>query len=169
MQRSNTYRKSNSKGKTPFDWKKWLAILLGVLLIFPAIRYVIKQVQKVKETEEGIAKTKSFNENQNPIVVQTKADKITTRKDIQAAANDLSHHLGTKYSDKNSWWDWLNPKGWSENDALVAQILITQRLNFKLLERLYYGVYSNSRSLRDDVLNLLDAKELKKVQKYLNL
>ena len=169
MVKSNYQRRYSNKSNQPFDWKKWLGIFIGLLLVFPAIRYIMRQLQKTGETEERIAKIKSFNENQNPIVAQSKADKITTRKDIQSAANDLAHHLGTKYSDKNSFWDFFNPKGWSENDSAAAQILIKQRLNFKLLERLYYNVYSNSRSLRDDVLKLLDERELKKVQKYLNL
>ena len=120
-----------------------------------------------KNTE--VVKDKTFLENQNPVVAQNKADKITVRKDVQSAAKQLAHELGTKYSDKNSSWSWIDPRGWTENDKKVADILLYQRYNYWLLKRLYYEVYTNSRSLTDDIFSLLDENELKRVQAKLKL
>ncbi|MGL2964650.1 hypothetical protein ACSVH2_12580 [Flavobacterium sp. RSB2_4_14] len=147
----------------------WILILICIIVPFPLYRFIKKQMAKNSEQDVQLEKDKSFIENQNPIVQTQKAKKITTRTDIQAAAKDLAHHLGTKYSDTNHWYSFLDPRGWTENDKKVADILIKQRLNFKLLERLYYSCYTNSRSLSDDVLKLLDEDELKRVQKYLKI
>ena len=147
----------------------WFLIIVGIIIAFPLFRYIKAQLEKNKEQNSTITKNAAFVENQNPITRQKKADVITTRKDIQAAAESLAHDLGTKYSDQNSWFSWLNPRGWTENDKSAADTLIKQRLNFKLLEKLYFTCYSNSRSLHDDVLQLLDEEELKRVRKYLTL
>jgi hypothetical protein len=71
--------------------------------------------------------------------------------------------------DRNSMWSWLNPKGWTENDKLVADDLIKGRNNYKLIQRLYFEVYSNSRNLLNDLLELLDQDELKRISKYLKI
>lgn len=147
----------------------WIAVLVIIILMFPLYRYIRKQHQKNVEQKEATEKDLSYQENQNPQIQQSKADKITTRKDIQTAAQELAHHLGTKYSDTDSWLSIFNPRGWTENDRAVAQILITQRNNYHLLKQLYYTCYSNSRDLTADVLKLLDKSELALVRKYLNI
>ncbi|POS01581.1 hypothetical protein Q361_10941 [Flavobacterium croceum DSM 17960] len=151
------------------NWKMWAWLITGIIVFFPLFRFVRKQLQLNKDQRTELDKDKSFTENQNPIVAQKKADEITTRTDIQAAAKSLAHNLGTKYSDANNWYDWLDPRGWTENDKAVADTLIYQRKNFKKLEQLYYSIYTNSRSLKDDVLKLLDEAELKRVRKYLSI
>jgi hypothetical protein len=170
------YQKSIRNVKATFNWKKWLYILIGLIVIFPIIRFIIRQYQKfnslqveLDEKNTEVVKGKTFLENQNPVVAQNKADKITVRKDVQSAAKQLAHDLGTKYSDKNSWWDWLDPRGWTENDKKVADTLLYQRYNYTLLKRLYNEVYTNSRNLTDDLFALLDKNELKRVQAKLKL
>lgn len=154
------------KSISSVNWKKWILPIIGLLVAFPLYRYVKKQLAKNEEQDAKLAKNEKYASNQNPITQQSKADKITKRKDIQADANALAHHLGTKYSDKNSWTSIFDWQGWTENDAEAAKIVIRQRLNFKLMERLYYDCYSNSRNLRNDILALIDGDELKKIQKY---
>lgn len=173
MQNSNlkNHYKTALKGGSKWYHKpiNWLLILICIILPIPLFRYLKRQFQKNNEQEIQIQKDRTFIENQNPIVVTAKADKITSRKDIQAGAKDLAHHLGTKYSDKNAWWSFLDPRGWTENDKKAADILIYQRNNYKLLERLYFSCYTNSRSLSDDVLKLLDESQLKRVQQKLKI
>ena len=176
------YKKPTNKKKEPFNWKKWLYILIGILLFFPVVRFVIRQYNKFNSLENEIDKENQTNEvhqnfiqNQNPIVAQNKADKITVRKDVQAAAKELVHHLGIKYQQNPNaeWlginWSFLDPRGWTENDKKVADILIYQRLNYSLLKRLYNEVYTKGNKLNDDVLALVDETELKRIQAKLNL
>lgn len=170
------YQRKTSNTKATFNWKKWLYILIGLIVIFPIIRFIIRQYQKfnslqaeIDEKNQDVKNDQNFSQNQNPIVAQNKADKITTNKGVQSAAKQLAHDLGTKYSDKNSWWDWIDPRGWTENDKAVADTLLYQRNNYHLLKRLYNEIYTNNRSLTDDVFELLDPDELKRVQAKLKL
>ena len=170
------YQRKTTNTKATFNWKKWLYILIGLIVIFPIIRFIIRQYQKfnslqveIDEKNQEVKNDQNFSQNQNPIVAQNKADKITTNKGVQSAAKQLAHDLGTKYSDKNSWWSWLDPRGWTENDKKVADTLLYQRYNFHHLKRLYNEVYTNNRVLTDDIFALLDQDELKRVQAKLNL
>lgn len=129
----------------------------------------MRQYAKFNEVKQEIQNNTNYQENQNPTIAQNKADKITVRKDVQSAAKKLAHDLGTKYSDKNSWWSWIDPRGWTENDKSVADTLLYQRNNYSLLKRLYNEIYTNNRSLTDDVFSLLDENELKRVQAKLKL
>lgn len=147
----------------------WIYIVIFVIILFPLIRYIKKELQKTKDQALDLQQLHNWTENQNPSVQQSKADKITTRKDIQAAAKSLAHDLGTKYSDNNHWYDIFNPQGWTENDKKVADTLIYQRNNYGLLKKLYYICYSNSRNLSDDILKYLDKDQLTRVSKYLNI
>lgn len=169
-------KKITKKATTPFNWKKWLYIIIGIILFFPLARFIIRQYNKFKGLETEIDAENQENQNnvnyiqnQNPVIAQNKADKITTRKDVQSAAKQLAHDLGTKYSDKNSWWSWLDPRGWTENDKKVADTLLYQRYNFHHLKRLYNEVYTNNRVLTDDLFALLDESELKRVQTKLTI
>jgi hypothetical protein len=171
------YKKTIPKKSTnAFNFRNLLWVSVGFLLFFPLVRFVIRQYNKFGALEndinsENVENTKkaAFIQNQNPIISQNKADKITVRKDVQQAAKKLAHDLGTKYSDKDSWWSWADPRGWTENDKSVADALIYQQKNFALLKKLYYDVYTNSRNLTDDLYTLLDDKELKRVTDKINL
>lgn len=159
----------NFKKATSINWKKWLLIITGIILLFPLMRFLIRQFAKFKEVQTEISNNTNYQQNQNPIIAQNKADKITVRKDVQNSAKKLAHDLGTKYSDQNSWFDWIDPRGWTENDKAVADVLIYQRNNFTLLKKLYNQVYTNNRSLTDDIFALLDPDELKRVQSKLKI
>lgn len=138
---------------------------LGVICIitaFPLYRYITNQIALTK-------KSNNLADNNDPIIQQSKADSITTRKDVQQSAKSLAYDLGTKYSDNGHWYDFLKPSGWTENDVKVADNLIRQRLNYKYLQLLYYNCYSNGRNLSDDILTLLDSDQLERVKKYIKL
>ena len=143
------------------EWlkKNWLFVLGAIFVIPWVIRYVKQQNQALKEQTADIKSDVKIIENKDPQIQKNNADKITVRADIQATARDLAHHLGVKYSDAGNWWDFLNPKGWTENDKEVLRLVKFQVNNIHLVKRLYYEVYTKSRNLADDVNKLLDDKE----------
>lgn len=171
----NLKSSSNVKFWRFSNWKVWLILTVLTLLFFPLFRFVRAQLTKNKEQKADLDKIVIWQENQNPTIAQNKADKITTRKDVQQSAKELAHHLGTMYSDNPdmSWlgvdWSFLNPRGWTENDKKVADILLYQWRNYSYLKRLYHDVYTNSRNLTNDLIKLLDDKELKRVQSKITL
>lgn len=151
------------------NWQCYAFVILGIFLFFPIFRYVKSQLAKNQELNDEIQNDKSYLQNQNPEVAQTKADGITQRKDIQQAAKEIAHHLGTKYSDTNIWYDFLDPRGWTENDKAIADILIYQRNNYAYIKKLYTKVYSNNRDLSQDLIEKLDQSEMNRVQKYISI
>ena len=164
------YRKKNNTLKSSFSKLttiQWLYILAGVILLFPLYRFIRNQLNKNKEQKFEIDKENNFLQNQNEPTLDVMLDKITPTKSLQKAAKDLAHHFGTKYSDANNWWDFLNPRGWTENDNEIEKILIYQRNNYALLVKLYAEV-TNSRSLGNDIRKYLDHSNRKKVAKYIN-
>jgi hypothetical protein len=157
-----------TKNKKPTNYWKWVFVLIGLFLFFPVFRYVRKQLKKNKEQMDQILKEQNFIANQDEPTLNFNLNKITKRKDIQTAAKDLAHHLGTKYSDKNTWYDWLDPQGWTENDNEVENILMRQRKNYGLLVLLYKQV-TNNRSLSNDIRMYLDNENLNRVRKHINI
>ena len=165
---ARNYQKSRSQLDGFLNWLKsnWI-VVLGAFFIVPFLyRYLIDQKQQTDEKKEEIKGEVQVLENVNPETRKSNADKITTRTDVQNAASDLAHHLGTKYNDAGNWYDFLNPRGWTENDKQVLKILKYQVYNFHLLNRLYYEVYSKRRNLKDDVNKLLDTPQLVELKEY---
>lgn len=139
-----------------------------IFLVWPWLKkYGMNMMASNEKTEQEIEKDREYQANKNPVTLQEKLDAITTRKDIQADAKELAHHLGTKY-DTGSWTDIFNYKKWTENDGAAATILIRQQYNYKFMEKLYFTV-TRSHNLTDDILEYLDKSELEKVRKYINI
>jgi hypothetical protein len=165
-----SFRNANSHSSKDgfFDYvkKHWIYIIAMILIVPYLYRYLVGQVQKSKVQNNEIIGENQVIENLNPETRQNRADKITLNKGVQNAAADLAHHLGTKYSDTGNWYDFLNPRGWTENDDKVLEILKYQVRNYHLLEKLYFEVYSKRRNLKDDVNKLLDVKQLVQLKEY---
>lgn len=168
MQGARTYTQSHSKKGDFVTLIKtnWI-LILGVIVGGPILyRYVKEQLLLNKEQNEDIKAETQILLNQNPLTRQQQADKITLDKNVQRSAENLAHHLGTKYSDAGNWYDIFNPRGWTENDNEVLTILQVQVRNIHLVERLYFEVYSKRRNLKDDVNKLLDKPQLEKLKAY---
>lgn len=142
----------------------WFMILCAFLVLPYLYRYYKKQQQLNEEQEQKLEKDRTFTDNKNPIIQQQRADKITSNKELQSVTKKIAHDLGTKYSDKNSAWSWLDYQGWTENDDEVTMALIKYRNYYPTIQRLYFGCYSNSRNLSDDLVALLDDKNLKRLK-----
>lgn len=143
-----------------------IMVVVGAMVTPFLYRYFKSQIQENKEQDEKIAGEQQLVDNKNPAVAQSNADKITLDKGVQSSAKQLAEDLGVKYSDAGHWWDFLNPRGWTENDAAVLKTLKFQVRNIQLVEKLYYSVYTNRRNLKDDVNKLLDSSELKELKAY---
>lgn len=144
-----------------------IIIVLGGAIIAPYLyRYFKGQIQKNKEQDEDIKGDLQLLENLNPKTALSNANKITMDKGVQASAQQLTIDLGVKYSDAGNWWDFLNPRGWTENDKEVLKTLKYQVRNIHLVERLYFEVYTTRRNLKDDVNKLLDVKQLAELKEY---
>lgn len=165
-----------------FDFIKrnWIMIT-GLLVAIPyLLRYLKAQAQKTTtadmelelkqkvETGQVVKETKLF-ENENPLTQNQKRLKITASKDLHAASQSLAVDFGVIYKDAGNWYDFLNPRGWTENDEEIRKTLVLYRNYFDKLEKLYYEVDTNSRSLRKDILQYLDKDELKYLRKYLKI
>lgn len=152
----------------------WIKANLGLVIIVVVgamsapflYRYFKSQVQNNKEQDEEIQAELQLLENKNPATAQSNANKITLDKGVQAAAQQLAHDLGVKYSDAGHWWDFLNPRGWTENDKAAFATLKYQVRNIHLVEKLYYEVYTKRRNLKDDVNKLLDTELLVELKEY---
>lgn len=148
----------------PFLKSNWFMVLCLILVLPYLYRYIMKQIELNKEQTTKLEKDASFVANSNPITQEQRALKITANKELHAVAKKLAHDLGTKYSDKNSMFSWLDPRGWTENDNAVMLTLIKYRTYYPILQRLYYTCYSNSRDLSADLLELLDDAEIKRLR-----
>lgn len=156
-----------------------VSLTLFILLIFPLYRFIKRQLFKnsqqnndlqldeVIETNE-INRRIQFVENLQPAVLLNKLDRITPRRDLQNIARQLSHDLGVRYSDNLDWWSFFDPRGWTENDELVANNLIKYKDHYNTLALCYYQI-TNSRSLRNDVIKLLDNDQVTRVRKHLTI
>jgi hypothetical protein len=178
----NSKNNQNHAFNDAFDFIKrnWL-IIAGMLLVIPYLkRYLEDQNTKniinqgdnfVKEAEAKaeILKDIKLVENGNPLSQNQKRKAITASSALWAASASLSHDLGVKYKDAGNWWNFLDPRGWTENDKSARKTLVYQRNNFAILEKLYYEVDTNSRNLRSDILKFLDKDELTYLRRYLKI
>jgi hypothetical protein len=170
MRDVNRYKKKPSQIDGFFIWIKSNALtLIGFLLVAPLLyRYLRDQSQLTKIQNNEIKGENQIKENVDPDTRQLNANKITSNVGVQNSALELSHHLGTKYSDAGNWYDIFNPRGWTENDKKVLEILKYQVRNYHLVEKLYFEIYSKRRNLKDDVNKLLDNKQLEELKLYYN-
>lgn len=150
--------------------KKYWLIITAILVGYPYLkRYLEAEELKNKLATASVEKDTKLLANQNPLTQAQKRLKITKSKDLHAASQSLASDLGVMYSDAGNWYDFMNPRGLTENDTNVRKTLVLYRNYFNILEKLYYEVDTNSRSLRKDILQYLDADELKYLRKYLKI
>lgn len=160
--------------------KYWLFITMLIIGLPYLKRFIDSQQQQTEQQklENQIKSQKAIKENekenklianQNPLTQAQKRLTITASKDLHAASASLAVDFGVKYSDSGKWYDIFKPKGWTENDENARKTLVLYRNYFPYLEKLYYQVDTNSRSLRADILELLDKDELTYLRKYLKI
>ncbi|MFV8344582.1 DUF1110 domain-containing protein [Flavobacterium sp. ZB4P13] len=184
-----TQNKTNVATQAIEFLKKYWLFITALLIGIPYLkRYMDEQAEKTRQAKlqlqvEGkIANAQVIvdnrqTENQNPLTQAQKRLKITASKELHAASQKLASDFGFLQQAKLvNWYDYLNPLNiqtvagtLSENDIAIRETLVLYRNYFDKLEKLYYEVDTNSRSLRKDILQYLDSKELKYLRKYLKI
>jgi hypothetical protein len=170
----------NMDAPMEFLEKYWL-VILGLIIAVPwiknylaemeaknkkdALENVVEEKEKIYESNKEI----KLLENKNPLTQKEKRLKITGSSELWAASEKLAHDFGVKYSDAGNWYDFLKPRGLTENDESIRNTLLKYRNYFSIIEKLYFQVDTNSRSLRADILKYLDQKELSLVRKGLKI
>jgi hypothetical protein len=163
-----------------FLQKYWM-VIGGVIFIFPLLkRYLAKQKELAVEQNNNLlvdqqksnvqyVKEVRYLNNKDPKLQLTERQKITAAKELWAASTKLANDFGVIYSDDSNWYDFMNVRGWTENDRDIRNTLVKYRNYFDKLEKLYFQVDTNSRNLRKDILKYLDPQELKEVRKYIKI
>ena len=166
----------NNKNNIPFSVqlmefiKKYWLVITALLVGYPYLkRYLDAQKVKNVASDTMVIKETKLITNASPVVQNDRRSKITVSKELWAASAKLAHDFGFDVADKGNWYDLLRPSGMTENDVEIRNTLLKYRNYFPALEKLYYEVDTNSRSLRNDILQLLDKKELIIVRKAIKL
>ncbi len=160
-------RKTNSKSLVNSGFldiiERYWMVLLGLVLAVPVVLRYLKDSQvknEVNDLEEQIKLNDAIN--LSPITQLSALNKITTNQTYHNWARSLAHNLGTLYQTKG-FWSFLDPKGWTENDQNVYDLLVNvQNAGQKrTLSELYFTL--TSKNLNEDVVRLLDDELLKKL------
>lgn len=181
LQTGNYKRAAKVDTSAAFIRQNWMYIIGGVIVIPILLKY-LKFMQKTgEEQREEDEKTKLFKSNAQPGILDERlAEMWQAMKDrgaihqhtynqIKGAAQAISHDLGTIYSDTGSAWEWLDPRGWTENDGAVADTVIQYISDYGTVVAFYYCI-TRSRNLNDDLLKMLDdsaREQLKEANHYL--
>lgn len=145
--------------------KKYWLIMVGVALAFPYILRYLKDaetqdlINKREENEKQLASA-----NQNPLSQLAELNKITTDPFYHNIARNVAVHLGYDIQTKDaSWFDFLNPYGWTENDEKAYNELkkIINSGQKRTVTACYYVL--TRRNLADDVKKVLDSDLLIKL------
>lgn len=165
MIKNNNQKKEPLAVQTMDFLRKYFVFILLILIGYPFLkRFLDKQGIENNKSSAEVVKAQKQLENKNPITQSQKASKITQSAELHAAAAKLAHDFGFDSADQGNWWDFANPRGMTENDEEIRNTLMKYRNYFPILEKLYFEVYTNSRKLRTDILQLLDADMLKQVR-----
>jgi hypothetical protein len=150
--------------------KKYIVFILLLLIGYPYLKRLLDR-EKIKNEQSNATVIKEIKllENTSPILQGTKRDKITRSQELQAASAKLAHDFGYDVRDQGNWFDFLNPRGMTENDAEIRNTLMKYRNYFPILEKLYFEVDTNSRKLRSDILQYLDKDMLIQVRKVIKI
>jgi hypothetical protein len=160
------YNNNKSTIDTIVDFVKinWMFIV-GFILVWPWLRmYILKTQNGTEKAEEELAKDREYRENQNPSLRDLKIAKVfeqyghshyVSDSELIAAAQKLSVDFGTAYSDTDSAWSFLDPRGWTENDAAAFDTLAKYPADYTLITEIYY-IVTRSRDLGLDIQKFLD-------------
>lgn len=156
---------------------KYWVLVLGIIFVVP---FIIKYVKAfaVETVADKIDAVTTVNNAENavnsPVIQKTKAQVIFAKYKTPVAlqnerlgnATNIFHNLGLAYAG-NTWFDFgINPKSWSENDDEVGKILKRQGNNLDTIAELYYGVITQSRNMKNDILKYCDTDTLTDVRAF---
>ena len=133
--------------------KNWW-LVLGFIFAYPLITAYMRSQEakdKVRASQDELKQLEIITSN--PSLLSDALNEITTNKTIQTVALEVYHHLGYKYS-------WYDPRRWTENDKKIYELL--SQFSYIPVELTdCYFIVSQGRSLRDDLIKVLDEKYYK--------
>lgn len=88
----------------------------------------------------------------NDLLENQRIKDVVSQGHYKTLALQLAENLGTAY-------DWFDPRGWTENDDKVFELLqgITPK-DFKIVSEIYTKVYAKGGNLSEDLAKHLDSK-----------
>lgn len=137
--------------------EKYGLVLLGLIFAIPFVYRYIQDSNTKTEQNEVEEQIKLNNVvNLSPVTQLDALNKITTNQVYHNWARSLANNFGTLQLNQNHWYDFLNPKSWSENDNEIYNSLrqITNTGQKRILSELYFVL--TARNLSTDVSTLLD-------------
>jgi hypothetical protein len=177
MEKSKYANKKDSLNRVFLFLSTYWKELSLLALIAPFLyRYYLDQAAANDAKEKSVLDKKSKTENKkySPKIQMSKIDTVLkgivfkdkAQKDrIITAAKSLPYHLGTQFFFENDYLELsLNHRSWTENDKEIEKILIANPVNYWLLERLYFEVFTPGRNLTTDILKYLDSDSLARVR-----
>lgn len=156
-----------------------MAIILILIFVVPYIKRYLDTAKAKKEQNDiknNVNVNAVENASQDPNVIDKKATTIKKKyplvsdelyKTLKSSAYAISKALGTDVENnhRNEYVDIFNVSGWTEDEEKVIQILKKHTGTYPVLQDLYYGLYTKSRSLNSDLLKYLSDSDLSKVRK----
>lgn len=162
-------QKQTNKANSPFMEfvKSYWYILIGLFILVPyAIKYVMKQVNKIKlaTIENNIEQQAEINALNDPLLQEQTADTIlknygitTARKaELKAAVQKFAHYMGTATG--LNWWEKL-----TEDEDNATKILMYWVRHLPKFGELYNKIYTEKRNLKTDFNGLIDATNKQKM------
>ncbi|TRX29649.1 hypothetical protein FNW25_01435 [Flavobacterium franklandianum] len=144
--------------------ERYFAVILGLIIALPFLyRFFQNENTKteVNEVEEQIKLNNVVN--LSPITQLDALNKVSKNQSYHNWARSLANNFGTLQLNQNHWYDWANPKTWTENDTDLYNSLkqITNTGQKRILSELYFIL--TARNLSTDVSTLLDKNLLIKL------
>lgn len=164
MQSRATNKNSVNSGFLSILERYWL-VILGLIFLIPVILRYLRDSQtksQINDLQE-IEKLLVAN-NENPFNQSQVLNTITVNPFYQNLARNIAIDLGTNIRVKDaSFWNLINPKGWTENDAKVFNHLksITNSGQRTTVVNCYYVL--TRRNMMDDIKTLLDPQLLQQL------
>ncbi len=132
-------------------------VLLGLIFAIPFVYRYLQDSNTKTEQNEVEEQIKLNNVvNLSPVTQLDALNKITKNQAYHNWARSLANNFGTLQLNQNHWYDFLNPKSWSENDTEIYNSLkqITNTGQKRIISELYFVL--TARNLSTDVSTLLD-------------
>lgn len=156
----------------------WIIIVALLLMLPSLIRWFSNLIAQIKA---GITNAKTTinnaeNGQSDPSIIAGKSFDVFKKYPnikppemdrYKAVAQKIAKALGTNVEDNHfiANVDLFNVEAWTEDEAGVIKLLKTVPTTFKVVEDLYFHVFTRSRNLKTDLYEYLSESDLNEVRK----
>ncbi|MBF4491039.1 hypothetical protein IR010_00690 [Flavobacterium sp. MR2016-29] len=162
--------------------KKYGIFLIVLFLVFPYVyKYAKMAINIVKDTNLGAKQTENANENAkaDPVITKAKVEAIKKAypnvsakriEEIETSAKKIAYSLGTNVDDNHVLFggiiDLYNIRAMVEDEAAVIKELKKYTGTFPIVEEMYYKTATKSKNLKNDLIRLLSASDIKELSNF---